>query len=444
VCEADWDAMMGVYEQLREHIDSLWIVDSHEHLPNEADLPRDADVLSTWLPFYTSNDLISAGLNLEQAEWARDPSVDLLERWDVLEPYWEAARSTGYLRVLDIAARDLFGFDRVCRDTLPNLNAAFQESRTSGQHYQYVMKDRGRIALSVTDANLDCDRRFFASVKRMDDLLLLSHRKAIQDRGREVGVIVHTLGDWKEALRLHLERYLEQGMVALKVGLAYMRQIRYDKVPFAAAERDFNEWFAAAHAPLRRQGPKPTRRLQDHLLHHLLGLCDERGMTVQVHTGIHEGIGNVISDSDPTLLTNLLLEYGDVTFDLFHISYPYQKQLANLAKNFRNVTADMCWAHAISPEASRRALAEFLDAAPANKIIAFGGDYTFVEGAYGQSVLARHNVAAVLARKVAEGTMDIDRAKELATWMLVDNPVRVLKLADRLDESDGTRPEGRG
>jgi hypothetical protein len=49
------------------------------------------------------------------------------------------------------------------------------------------------------------------------------------------------------------------------------------------------------------------------------------------------------------------------------------------------------------------ALSDWLDEVPANKIMGFGGDYLFMEGAYGHSVIARQNVATVLASKVDEG-----------------------------------------
>ena len=82
----------------------------------------------------------------------------------------------------------------------------------------------------------------------------------------------------------------------------------------------------------------------------------------------------------------------------------------------------------ISPEAARRALVEWLDAVPANKISAFGGDYCFVDGVYGHQFLARQNVAAALAQKVADGTFSLSRAKEVAGWLLVENPKRLFGL----------------
>ena len=93
-----------------------------------------------------------------------------------------------------------------------------------------------------------------------------------------------------------------------------------------------------------------------YMLHAILREADRRGLTFQFHTGLQEGNGNVISDSNPVHLTNLFLEYGEVKFDLFHMGYPYVMELGNLAKNFRNVFIDMCWGHIISPEAARRAL----------------------------------------------------------------------------------------
>ena len=131
-------------------------------------------------------------------------------------------------------------------------------------------------------------------------------------------------------------------------------------------------------------------------------------------------------------MSNLFLEYRDVKFDIFHMGYPYMQELSALARNFRNVYIDMCWGHIISPEAARRALVEWLDAVPANKISAFGGDYGFVDGVYGHQRIARENVAWSLATKVADGSFDMDRAKEIAGWVFVDNPKRLFGLEERV------------
>lgn len=424
-------ALANACQDLLGCIDELEILDSHEHLPMESNRPQDTDVLAEWLTHYFSCDLVSAGLPDDGLARARDSRVDLMERWRLVEPYWEAARSTGYGRSLDLAASGIYGIPAVRGDTIAALDEAFKAARTRGAHYQRVLKELSRIRLSVVDSNLECDRDFFASAVRLDRFIMPEHRAQIRDEGRAVGLPVHSLADWEEAMSRHLDQAYERGAVVVKHGLAYMRSLYYPRVDRAEAERDFHIFFANEHAPTWRPPLKAGKALQNHMMHALLRLCDQRGLTMQVHTGIQEGNGNVIADSNPANLTNCFLEYENVTFDLFHMGYPFTQQTGNLAKNFRNVNIDMCWGHIISPEAARRALIQWLDAVPANKIIAFGGDYCFVDGVYGHQRLARNNVAAALAAKVADGSLDMVRARQIAEWLFVDNPRRILCLADR-------------
>jgi hypothetical protein len=427
---------MHAYDELLDHIQALKIVDTHEHLPLEKDLPPGADVLNQWLMHYFSCDLVSAGMSDAEMNKVRDPRGDLRERWAIAAPYWHAAKSTGYGRSLAYAARDLFGIEEINGDTIVTLNERMMAGRKGGGYYRHVLQEKSGIRVSIrdsrppNDADLATDDPFVYTL-RIDHLVAPGHYNTLRDLGAGLGVKVHSLGDYEEALRRLIERDLvgQERVVCLKCGLAYQRSLRFDKVTRADAERDFNELFADPNLPAWRPGIKPGKALQNHLQHFICKVADEHGLTYQFHTGLQEGNGNVISDSNPTLLTNLFLEYGNVKFDLFHLGYPYVMEIGNLAKNFRNVFIDMCWGHIISPEASRRALVEWLDTVPANKISAFGGDYCFVEGVYGHQYLARRNVAWSLAQKVADDTMDLEWAKEVAGWLFVENPTRLFGLA---------------
>lgn len=431
---------MTDYEKILEFIDTLQIIDTHEHLPMEAERDPRADVLTEWLGQYFVCDLLSAGLPEEALAKVRDASQDLMKRWALLEPFWEAARSTGYGRALDLAAKGVYGIDGVGRRTIGPLNEAFKAARDKGGHYRTVLKEKSRIALSLVDANLACDREFFASVVRLEEFIMPAHLRDVRAAGAKVGVRVHRLEDWEEAMRLTLERALEEGAVAMKMGLAYMRPLEFKKVDRASAERDFLALFDPDNAPDWRPGLKVGRAFQDWMMHAMFRMADQKGLTVQVHTGIQEGSGNVMSDARPSLLSNLLLEYRNVRFDLFHMGYPWLLELGVLAKNFPSVHIDMCWGHIISPEAARRGLTEWLDTVPATKISAFGGDHSFVDGVYGHQILARQNVAASLAAKVAGGSMDLDRARQIAQWVFIANPTRLFGLADRLKAAGAGKP----
>jgi predicted TIM-barrel fold metal-dependent hydrolase len=149
---------------------------------------------------------------------------------------------------------------------------------------------------------------------------------------------------------------------------------------------------------------------------------------VQIHTGLQEGNENIITNSDPTHLINLFVEYREARFDLFHGGYPYVHEWATLAKNFANVYPDLTWVHIISPEIGRRLLHELIETVPGNKILAFGGDSVTVEMAYGHLRMARAVVSRVLSEKVEEGYMGEEEAVALGRRMLRDNPAALHKL----------------
>ncbi len=429
---------MSTYTDLHEHINALTIIDTHEHLPLEAERAQDTDVLAEWLTHYFSCDLISAGMSDSEMATVRDSKQDLQRRWEIVAPYWHAAESTGYGRALAIAARDIYGIAEISGTTICTLNEAFIAARARGGHFRHVLQEKSRIAISVRDQmplpyHEPADPYVFTM--RTDGFIYPAHYSHMRNVGAEVGVEVHSLQDWMETVRRTMEKYINgtTRVVCLKSGLAYVRSLRYDKVTYADAERAFTEYFEDCNLPDWRPPIKAAKTFADWMMHHTCRVADDHKMVYQIHTGLQEGNGNVIYDSNPTLLTNLFLEYRNVKFDVFHMGYPYIMELGNLAKNFRNVWIDMCWGHVISPEAARRALVEWLDAVPANKISAFGGDYCFVDGVYGHQYLARENVAAALAQKVGDGSMSLARAKEIAQWLFVDNPRRLLGVERFLD-----------
>lgn len=425
--------MSTAFDAILEYIDGLHIIDTHEHLPRSEDhRPRDTDVLREYLTHYFNRDLMSAGLGKADHARVADCGIPLIERWKIVEPYWEASRLTGYGQCLDIAAKGLYGIDGIRADTIEALNEAFLESLQPG-HFRSVLKDKSRIRISILDNALDCDKDLFRSVYRLDMYVhpgAPAERIAAEER---TGIRVRCFDDWLEMCEADLRYAVDHGVVALKSGLAYVRSLRYERVTRQQAEDQFNALLHDKAADEWAGGPiEGTRELQDYMMHFVLRLAGRHGLTFQFHTGLQEGNGNVITNSDPLLMTNLFLEYPDVDFDIFHIGYPYQQDLAAIVKNFPNVFIDMCWAHIISPVACVNALDEWLEAVPCNKISAFGGDFCFVDGVYGHQRMARNNVAKTLARKAEAGLIDVDGAKQLAERLFILNPMRIFKLEDRL------------
>ena len=94
-----------------------------------------------------------------------------------------------------------------------------------------------------------------------------------------------------------------------------------------------------------------------------------------------------------------------------------------LGKGFANVWINFCWTHIISQRFAVAGLDETIDLIPMNKILIFGGDYgTPVEKVYGHLVMAREDIAEVLARRIRSGQMSESQALVLIQKWFWENP----------------------
>ena len=166
--------------------------------------------------------------------------MSLEERWQAMEPFWEAIRNTAYAKSTLIAAGELFGVDDLNRNTYIQLSRAIADSRRPGWS-RYVMKEKAGIAVSILDVQAtDVDRELFAPVMRLDHFIAVQTRPELDYLEEETGTAIHSLDDLVKAMRRALEKYLANGAVAVKSGLAYERTLQYDKVSRGEADTAFN------------------------------------------------------------------------------------------------------------------------------------------------------------------------------------------------------------
>lgn len=438
------ERMKSTYNNIYNEICKLPVIDTHEHIA-WLEKYRKGDVLNEYLSSYLSSDIISAGLKRSEFNKVMNTEINIMERWSIVETFWEVARYTGYGRSLDIAVQGIYGIDGINRNTIEKLSEIYKENYREG-HYEYVLRDLCNIETSLVTVwpyPLEGENSILKRVWDLRDFIMPNEyigADPIAYRGgadiisyfeKKFGLNVNTLDDWLNLMEKELDYVIcSYGTRVIKVGLAYERTLRFEKVDYSLAKMLFSKALGIG----KRVATRGERQLifapelQDFMMHYLLKLANERNLTVQIHTGLLEGNGNVLTNSDPSLLINLFLEYPDVDFDIFHISYPYQTVACALAKMFPNVYIDMCWAHIISPSACISALDDFLDAIPYNKISAFGGDYGFVDGIYGHLMISRQNVAHTLTAKVQRGVFDEGKAIDIAKALYYDNPKRIFKL----------------
>lgn len=416
------------YNEIYEYVKTLKIIDTHEHL-NSKELKQNykSDILSEYLIHYFSCDLISAGFT--DIEKIRSNEISIMEKWDLVEDYWNKSKYTGYGRSLEFAARDLYDINGINRENIEELNKRFLDTRTKGNHYDYVLKEKSNIEVSILgDYEQDYDKRYFKCAKRLEQYLQPEGEKTIDMVEDTLGTRINTFNDWLEACEAELDEAIKDGCVAIKTNIAYRRPIYFDeKVTKNDAQKQFYRKNILKYISPNFETPF-GREYEDFMMHFVLQMANKRGLTVQIHTGILEGNGNILENSNPTKLNNLFMLYPDIKFDIFHMGYPFEHTLSALAKNFSNVFIDMCWAHIISPIASINALVEWIDAIPLNKISAFGGDYVFVDGVYGHQYMARQNISKALAIKVQDGLFGVEEAKKIAKMLFYDNPKGIFGL----------------
>ncbi len=431
---------------IAEALEEIKLIDTHEHIAPEAvrlSLKLDFTYL---LSHYLSSDLVSAGMSLDDMEAIRAPGRKMLEalierlhprdpdypfperlpleepsleeKWRRFAPFWKKTRNTGYARCILIAIRDLFEIDDLNEETCQALSEALQASNKEGW-YRYVLKERAGIEVSVHDfGTTDVDRDFFAPSIRFDRFVDIRDPLDLRRLEYDTDTAIQSLDDLIQALDMDVARQVEKGMVAIKSGLAYDRVIYYGEATHHEAEQAFNRLFRHPQERLSWEEAKP---LQDYMMHQVIRRATEHGLPIQIHSGLQEGTGNVVTNSNPTRLTNLFLRYPRACFDIFHAGYPYHSELATLAKNFPSVYADMSWMHIVSPWMAARILHEWLETIPVCKILGFGGDFTIVEGAYAHSRLARQVICRVLAEKVEAGYCTEQEALAFGRMILREN-----------------------
>ena len=415
-------------------ISAIPMIDTHEHLVDESfRVTRENDILAMFLRHYVTTDLANAGMAGDRIEELRDPGQPLEKRWAELEPFWRKVANTAYARALTIAVNDLYGIPRLDRETIAEAGRRVADASQPGLYRKVFHKAGIETAIvhdldDIYDANLDYGLSvprpsdppgLFKKVIKGSDLLYLPSKAAFDRMVRALGGnTVHTLQNYLDLIDSVFERSSEA--VAVKFGHAYERSLATSKPSYHEATQHFNSLLSSA-TPEEWWASAAHRPVEDYLIHHIIHQAMQHNLPIQIHTGLLEGSYNNLNNANPRHLIPLLMEYKEARFVLFHGGYPWTRDFIALGKMFPNVWLDMCWVWIISPRAGREMLHEMIETLPQNKVTAFGGDYIFVEGTYGHSVLARQNITRVLEEKVAEGWFDEDEACQYARAVMYDN-----------------------
>jgi predicted TIM-barrel fold metal-dependent hydrolase len=420
--------VMKIDPELQQAVDAIRVIDTHEHQEEEsARLARKGFDFAWLFEQYASHDLVSAGMPDDHLQQLLKEDVPLDRKWTLFEPWYHASRNTAYIKAAEIAIRDLYGIDELNASTAVELTERMQ-SRNKPGIVKWILQSEAGIdlaqvnALDTTFFRKDTDRSVF--MQDIGVVSLLGWPLPLKQLTEETGIEIKEFKHYVEAIDALFDSCAPMAD-AIKQQSAYFRAQRFEDVPDDDAARVFNE---ALKNPDRIDEQQQTV-IQDWGFHHCVQQSIKHDLPIKIHTGYKAGCNYMdVEHIKPTKLTNVFLKYPDARFDLFHIGYPYQEEVLALAKHFRNVHVDMCWAWIIDWHASIRFFKQYLTAVPANKLFAFGGDYVIAEPAYGHLKLARRGIARALTELVEDDYFTKQQAIQVASMVLRENAIENFRI----------------
>jgi predicted TIM-barrel fold metal-dependent hydrolase len=151
-------------------------------------------------------------------------------------------------------------------------------------------------------------------------------------------------------------------------------------------------------------------------------LSIEHNLPFKIHTGYYAGNHRMpVERIKPGHLCGLLARYPEARFVLMHIAYPYDPELAAIAKHYRNVWVDLCWAWSIDPYTSGNFVRRFIHTVPINKLFVFGGDTQWASASVAYAEQARTWLTRALQAEVDEGLLSEAQAIQVASRIMREN-----------------------
>jgi len=410
--------------QIVEEIEKIPCVNSHSHLPQEdVRLGNIPDALAFLGHAYPASDLSSAGMSDRDKQRAFDRDRDIVERWRIIEPYWPHVRHTGFVESVLIAFKKFFGISELNERTLEPLSESIRAASKPG-YYHRILREVCNISFTVPQmTELEVvDRSLFVPMPRLNRFSMVENRSQIEEIERLYQVEIRSLADLVRTIEEVCAAWKSEQVAGVKLSQSYFRRMDFHKRRPEDARVVFNRILAGEEVTLAGEA---GTLLDDYLVFECCRAASEVDLTIQFHLGMRAGTYNTLEGCSPYPMVELLGAFPEARFDLSHSGFPYLHESGVLAKGWANIFLNMDWIQTISPVGSRRALLEWLRMVPTNKIIAFGDDVEHVEVTYGTLVIARRNVAEVLAELIQDGTYTESMAIDTARAIFRDNPSRL-------------------
>src|SRR5436309_319015 len=133
---------MPARPSIQSAVDAVRIIDTHEHLEEEATrLARPHD-WSYLFSHYANDDLAMAGMTGQELQQFLGPELDIHAKWRLFEPVWPKAKNTGYCRAIRYAVEELYGEAEIDATSYARIDQKILELARPG-FYREILRRAG-------------------------------------------------------------------------------------------------------------------------------------------------------------------------------------------------------------------------------------------------------------------------------------------------------------
>jgi predicted TIM-barrel fold metal-dependent hydrolase len=422
--------MNNMFDKIYAQIGKIQFIDTHEHLIDESERLDcikpfiQCDDWTTILGLYTKFDFVSSGMLQKEVDSISSQEISPIEKWKIIQPYWDLIKHTGYGQVISYTINDLYDISELNEKIIPKLQERYLSYRKKGFYKETLRR------ANIKSCIVNPPGRPFKETE-LPDLLYQDInasgmiRMDVEQMNENILPKISTLSDWLEIINWWFNKYSDVA-VGVKIGLAYFRRLDFEKTDIEIAASFFSKRFSGQELTKNEE-----KILQDYLFWYVVGLATKNKLPVKLHTG-HQAMNNFMNLENvmfnPADCANLCRISPDTKFIFFHISYPYYEPMISLTKHYSNAIIDMCYSWTINPIASTEFLKKYIMTSPINKLMVFGGDDLYIENLIGHAKLARKGISLALSELVIDKWISEKDAIEIANRIMWKNAEKIYEI----------------
>jgi len=413
--------MNNNFEIINDLVNQIQLIDTHEHLIDENERLDclkpfiQCDDWTTIFGMYTKFDFVSSGMSQKEYDSVSSPETNPIQKWNLIKPYWNSIKYTGYGQVIRHTISDLYGISELEEKIIPELQEKYVDYRKKG-FYQETLKRANIKYCIVNHPGRPFKETESPNILHQDIDALGMIRMDFEKCNENILPKVNNLNDWLEILNWWFDNYSDIA-VGVKIGIAYFRRLDFKKIGVEFADPLFSKKIMG-----KKLSETEEKVLQDYLFWYVIDLATENSLPVKFHTG-YQAMNNFMNLENimfnPTDCASLCRLSPETKFIFYHISYPYYEPMISLTKHYSNAIVDMCWSWTINPIASIDFLKKYIMTSPINKIMVFGGDDLYVENLIGHAKIARKGISLALSELVQDKwitELDSTKIAERIMW----------------------------